>query len=176
MYDGKVVDIENPEEHFRKLTGDTNLVNLIGLILPPRYGVMLFATSLEYGLFPPGTPLNDLFMFHLNTFKSVKLVHICIPSQYFERAKALAYECEIRFVNSPVRVCGPMVFSSKEEIEGSEAYPHFDPATTYTLENIPGSKIYTASPDEVRRLLEEERRQCNDIITQRRDVVIPIFH
>lgn len=173
-----VTDIENPEQYFRNLVDDESKVNIIGMLLPPRYGVMLFVTSLEYGLFhPDNKEKNDQFLFHLNTFQGLKLFHVTIPKEYLEDARALALECDLRLVNSPLRSAGGMIiFCSKEPIEGTTAYPHFNLKTCYVLENIPGSKIYTASAEEQKKMFEEERGKADDIVHRRVKVKIPKLH
>lgn len=171
-------DIKNPSKYFEDLVNDESKVNIIGMMIPPRHGVMLFATSLEYGLFPPeDKEQNDLLMFHISKFEGLHLYHMAFPKEYLDQAKALAFECDLKLVNSPLRVAGGMmVFCSKEPIEGSVAYPHFNLKTCYTLENLPGSKIYDLPADERTKLMEEERKKIDDILERRVVVRIPQSH
>ena len=138
---------------------------------------MLFSTKLEFGVFPPDdTELNEQFLFHINPLETLRVVHMTFPKQYFEVAKAIALECDLRFVNSPIQVCGFAVFCSKESFEGCTAYPYFNPLNSYSLENIPDSKIYKAAMEEQKRMLDEERKLCDDIINRRVKVEIPQIH
>lgn len=171
-----VGEIKDPKTYFKKLTDDLGLVNIIGLLHPPRYGMMLFTTKLEYGVFHPDTELNDQFLFHINPLGDLKLIHIAFPKQYFEVAKAFALECDLRFVNSRIQILGPTVFCSKEILKGATPYPYFNPANSYSLENIPGSKIYTASLEEQHKMIQEERRMCEDIHARLIKVEIPHIH
>lgn len=169
------MDIENPDKYFQDLVNDESLVSIIGLMAPPRYGAALFATSLEYGLFPPeDKEQNDLLRFHLNKFEGLLLYHMTFPKEYLEDAKALAFECDLKLVNSPINVGARMIiFCSKEKIEGSVQYPHFNIKTCYTLENLPGSKVYTSKASEVEALMKEEKRKVDDILSYKVKVVIP---
>ena len=49
------------DEELREMTKDESRIFILGMLVPPRIGVTLFGTILEYRHYPPGTSRNDLF-------------------------------------------------------------------------------------------------------------------
>lgn len=61
QFDGGLTGILEVGEIDWNIFKDESMVHYIGIINPPRFGVALFATMLEYIYFPPKTEKNGLF-------------------------------------------------------------------------------------------------------------------
>ena len=102
------------------LLNDTSQMHYIGLMLPPRFGVHLYATILELTFFPPGTEKNGLFTMRLMKWKG-KLKDemiwniISIPKEYETHAKVCINKAGLKTVRAV-----PVVF---EVPTGMSKYP-----------------------------------------------------
>ena len=65
-------------------------VHFCGIVFPPRHGVRLFCTLLEFKYFPPDTEKNDKFILMEMPWNDMTWMIISIPEEYMPQAKVVA--------------------------------------------------------------------------------------
>jgi len=78
---------------------DPRNVHYIGMLLPPRPGVRLFSTRLEYEHYVPGTVRNGLYRIAIINREDIIWVLISIPKEDAPLAGKIAGECGLRFAD-----------------------------------------------------------------------------
>jgi hypothetical protein len=120
-----------------------------------RPGANLFAVSLEYRYFQPGTVINNSFQMRLVKWPcmdSLLWYIITVPISYKEICFSVAQECKMRLADGV-----PFILASDRE----EWFP-LRGDNVYTLENQSDSLIYQG-PKGVARAKEEEEQACERI-------------
>ncbi len=133
---------------------DESRIHYICMLIPPRAGVNLFASILEYKFYPPNTPKNEEFIMQILRWEELTYSIISIPMKEKAYAEAVAKTVGMRIANGvPTMFGGP----------GGE--PKFFPVRVdhaFTIENEPGHPIYS-SQAHAHRFLEVERALCDMI-------------
>jgi len=148
----KNVTLEDVAEFVR----DPRNIHYLGMIVPPRPGVRLFCTRLEYKHYIPGTVRNELFKIALINWEDIIWMLISIPKGDAPLAGKIAEECGLRFADGV-----PTIIAS----EGIVQFP-VNESNLFTLENIPGHRIYGKSRVRFLDIIKEETRQVELITTQ----------
>lgn len=153
-----------PVDYIQKFANDPDFLVLISEIVRP--GVQLFATKVEYTLFPPGTNLNQLFnmgSFQWDACIGLPYLIIFVPSEAREYVEEIGRACDIRLVPGvPVRL-------------GAEPEPFpISGSSVYKLENFPDSKVYAGALNQeggfpmyqsrMQTLLAEEKKQTEEFL------------
>ena len=119
---------------------DPKRINYVGAIQPPRPGVLLFSTLLEYTFFPPDKPEKSR-LFSISFFKwgdvapgfTMVWSVITIPKEFEQHAKVCADKAGMRIADGVPTMLG-----------GSKRIEKFiiDSPNTWTLENEKGHPVY----------------------------------
>ena len=132
-----------PEE-LEKLVRNEKFIYIFGKIGPPRPGVMLFSTKLEYLYFPPGTKKNEDFNCYIMGWQNIDWLVMSIPRDYMNLAKQLVKESGLRIVEGAPR----RIINRK-----STSFP-LRSSNLFTLESIP-RQIHEGLKDYREIILEE---------------------
>ena len=121
------------DEHFKK----PGLVHFIGMLIPPRPGVMECFQMLEHGRYPPGTPKNDDFVLTLMKMDVLTFGVVSIPESERPWMEEAAAACGLKVADgTPVLLTG-----------GQTLYFPIRGENAFTLENVPGHSVYGKSKD-----------------------------
>lgn len=131
-------------------------VHYIGMLMPPRPGVRLFATRLEYEHYVPGTVRNELYKIAIINWEDIIWILVSIPKEDAPLAGKIAEECGLRFADGV-----PTIITS----EGLAQFP-VNETNLFTLENILGHRIYGQGQSRFLEIVEEESRRVDLIVTQ----------
>lgn len=131
-------------------------VHYIGMLMPPRPGVRLFATRLEYEHYVPGTVRNELYKIAIINWEDIIWILVSIPKEDAPLAGKMAEECGLRIADGV-----PTIIAS----EGVTQFP-VNETNVFTLENIPSHRIYGKSRSRFLDIIDEESCQVNLIIAQ----------
>lgn len=132
---------------------DKSRIHYICMLSPPRPGVNLFASILEYKFYPPNTPKNAEFIMQILRWEGLVYSVISIPMKEKSYAEAVAKTVGMRIANGV-----PTMFDSPGE-------PKFFPVRVdhaFTIENEPGHPIYSSGAH-AKRFLEVEKVLCDMI-------------
>jgi len=139
------------DEELQKIIRDEKFIFLVGMIFPPRPGVMPFLTQLEHNYFPPGTKKNNEFIMVISAWKDVNWVIAGIPKEYMEKAKRIADSFRLKIIDGiPYMV-----------IEGELISFPINGKNVFTLENV---YSYDNNPQEYKKIMEEEKTKIASII------------
>lgn len=143
-------------EDIAEFVRDPRNVHYLGMMVPPRPGVRIFSTRLEYEHFVPGTTRNELYKIAIINWEDFIWILVSIPTGDASLAEKIAEECGLRFADGV-----PTIIAS----EGIVQFPINEP-NLFTLENIPGHQIYGQGRKRFLEIVEEETRQMELIIAQ----------
>lgn len=143
-------------EDVAEFVRDPRNVHYIGMLMPPRPGVRLFSTRLEYEHYVPETVRNELFKIALINWEDIIWILVSIPKEDAPLAEKIAEECGLRFADGV-----PTIFAS----EGLTQFPVNEP-NLFTLENIPGHRVYGQGQSRFLEIVEKETRQVDLIVAQ----------
>lgn len=173
------------DNHFRKLNEEDAKIyfspfwsHYIALVVPPRPGVALFSTILEYKFFPPNTEENTNFRLLTIRWPEIQQMIwfvISIPTIKISHADATA-----KFVGlEPKKDLFPVIYSDGSIImtgsmsksrwenelreQGWEIFPLRDGINFYTMENAKESPIHQGH--DWKELFENEKELVDKIIT-----------
>jgi len=169
------MEFREPNYEDMKIYYKEGWVHLCGILYPPRPGVRLFYTILEYKYFPPATEKNeDFIILELDWQKMIWLIS-SIPKEYMPQAKVVA-----NVVGLEIKHTIPIILLSDELVIAvaslglskidtfmkevkKEVFPLKTP-TIYTLENAKGHKAYNLKADnpmaDMRELIKKEGELC----------------
>ncbi len=135
-------------------TTDPDRVYFIGMFIPRRPGVELFATRLKYEHFPPWTDKNEDYVLRIINWQDMIWIIIDIPGECIEVARKIAEESGIKFADGV-----PTAISS----EGRVQFP-LDGENVFTMENLPQHRVYNNIMVEAEALLAEEDAQIDKVV------------
>ena len=133
---------------------DPGRVYFIGMFIPRRPGVELFATRLKYEHFPPWTDKNEDYVLRIINWQDMIWIIIDIPGECIEVARKIAEESGIKFADGV-----PTAISS----EGRVQFP-LDGENVFTMENLPQHRVYNNIMVEAEALLAEEDAQIDKVV------------
>lgn len=125
-------------EEMRPWCFDAGKILMVGMLVPPRPGVVLFTVRTEYNLYRPNTPLNKKFEYAMALWEQVMWCVCVCPSSDRKKIERIARGCGLVLVRGH-----PSFLHGKE-------FPLRGPQV-YTLENR-GPKI---APAEERKLIDD---------------------
>jgi len=157
-----IIEIADAEEQEFRHAKPSSWEALIALIRTEKWlalvagqyrpGVMQFSTTLEYTHYKPETPRNSLFKMFCCMFDDLPYFVFLTPWEDKALVTEHAAACGLRIANGI-----PLVISS----EGSKFFPTGDHPHLFSLENLPDSPVYGSMPDQIEKLLEDERQLVN---------------
>ena len=126
-------------------------VHFVGMVMPPRPGVRLCFTKLEYTYFIPGTPRNQKFHFSALKWKEIIWAIASIPVKDAHLMEKVASETGLRITrNHLITADGEEFFS-------------LGTGRIFHLENIKEHPVYRSTPSEIQHFLEEETEEIEKI-------------
>lgn len=131
-YDGPNKPFENVQVDIAWYK-DPKRTHYAGLMFPPRPGVMLFSTLLEYTFFPPSDPSRNK-LFNISIFKWEEMVWsvISIPKEFEAHAKACVNKAGLRIADGVPTMLGA----------GGPKRFTIDVPNLWTLENESNHPVY----------------------------------
>jgi len=135
------------EDIDRRIRGDSEAIALIGMISPPRLGVISFLTFLEHQHFTPCTERAKLYESFTIEWETAQFVVIVFPKSELPLAEPILKKLGLRL--------GDGVPVSQHGCQKS-VFPITAP-NAYSLQYVPGHFAYNANEAEITQALEAER-------------------
>ena len=135
------------EDVNQRIKNDANAIALIGMISPPRLGVISFLTFLEHQHFTPKTERADLYESYTIDWEGAQFVVIVFPKSELHLAEPIMTKLGLRLRDGvPVSQCGC----------NKSVFP-ITAQNAYSLQYVPGHFAYRANEVEITKALEAER-------------------
>jgi len=150
-----IPEISRPmeDDELKEMTKDESRFFIIGMLMPPRIGVALFGSLLEYRHYSPMTPSNDLFQLVMLNWEGMFWGVISIPIEDRVYAERIAKECGLKLAEGIPSVIDGTDLSRS----GFKFFPVTDSERILTLEYIDPSHIaYTNDQKAIENLITQE--------------------
>ena len=141
------VPIPESDEQFQQFMKNEHLVHFVGMLMPPRPGVMECIDSIEQKHFKPGTLRNELFLMRIIDWSDIVWIMISIPIKDKNLAEAVSKECGLRIADGV-----PTVIDGKS----IQTFPGNN-ERVFTFENEHGHPVYRNDPAVTKSILDAER-------------------
>ena len=126
----------------------------IGMIAPYRPGVKLCINRIEYELYTPDTPANDLLHLHILNWADGLWALLSVPKDSQAEIDTIAEECGVKAKRNH-----PCSISSK----GFESFP-VTAENLFCFENTPGHPVYTNNQKIIEAIQVQEQERTSEII------------
>ncbi len=147
---------EEEKKESMEFFNNPNFIHYIGALNPPRPGVRLCFTRLEYDYFPPGTKSNDELFLRLINWEDMVWGIISIPKEKKELMERVASEIGLRIADGT-----PYLFTNGKV----KVFP-LNNERAFTLENTSGHPVYRNNPNELAKIFKAENREIERIIAK----------
>lgn len=145
------IPINESKEQFCKFLENEDFVHYVGMLVPPRPGVMEFVSLVENKHFKPGTPRNNLFIMRILRWSDIVWIVMSVPVKDKVITEAEADGCGLRIASGV-----PTIFSP----DGVQIFPANN-ERIFTLENKPGHPVYRNDPKITKAMLDAELASSN---------------
>ncbi|MFC1594805.1 hypothetical protein ACFL3E_00035 [Patescibacteria group bacterium] len=141
------------DDEVRAFVSDPKYTHFVGMLEPPRPGVIECITALELTHYKPDTPRNDDFHLRIINWSDIAWILVSIPTNEVCLMESTADACGLRIANGVPTMISQGEFSQ---------FPANN-ERVFTLENKPGHPVYRNDPAITVALREGEREAVERI-------------
>lgn len=142
----KGIYINGSADDLQKFVESERFIHYIGMMVPPRPGVMECIANLRYTHFKHGTPREDLLLVHIIQWNCIFWIMASIPIEEKHLMENFMGQCGLSVRNGT-----PTSVTDGREV----GFPVYG-KNVFTFFNIPGHPVHRGDPEIIRLMLEAE--------------------